>query len=76
MSQEVYRMQNFLDGYTNVFTPFHGVPYDDATFRDCTDSIARHLGKMKLKHVRKNCEWNDRGQYRIKLFAIYETKSE
>ena len=46
----------FLDGYTNVFTPFHGVPYDDATFRDCTDSIARHLGKMKLKHVRKTVD--------------------
>ena len=43
----------FLDGYTNVFTPFSGVPYADTTFRDCTDTIARHLGKMKLKHVRK-----------------------
>ena len=54
-TDEPRSLQNaeFLDGYTNVFTPFHGVPYDDATFRDCTDSIARHLGKMKLKHVRK-----------------------
>ena len=43
----------FLDGYTNVFTPFTGVPYTDTTFRDCTDTIARHLGKMKLKHVRR-----------------------
>ena len=35
-TDEPRSLQNaeFLDGYTNVFAPFHGVPYDDATFRD------------------------------------------
>ena len=55
----------FLDGYTNVFTPFSGVPYTDTTFRDCTDTIARHLGKMKLKHVRRTSDGMVQGSISI-----------
>jgi HK97 family phage portal protein len=42
-----------LNGYNNVYTPWDGNAYDDATVRDCVDTIARHFGKMKPKHVLK-----------------------
>ena len=42
-----------LNGYTNAYTPFSGNAYDDATVRDCIDTIARHFGKMRPKHVVK-----------------------
>ena len=38
-----------LNGYTNMYTPFSGNAYDDATVRDCIDTIARHFGKMRPK---------------------------
>ena len=43
-----------LNGYTNMYTPFSGNAYDDATVRDCIDTIARHFGKMRPKHVIKD----------------------
>jgi len=43
-----------LNGYTNAYTPFSGNAYDDATVRDCIDTIARHFGKMRPKHVIKD----------------------
>lgn len=42
-----------LNSYNNIYTPFDGNAYDDATVRDCIDTIARHFGKMKPKHVVK-----------------------
>ena len=42
-----------LNGYTNAYTPFNGNAYDEATVRDCIDTIARHFGKMRPKHVVK-----------------------
>ena len=43
-----------MNGYTNAYTPFSGNAYDDATVRDCIDTIARHFGKMRPKHVIKD----------------------
>ena len=37
-----------------MYTPFSGNAYDDATVRDCIDTIARHFGKMRPKHVIKD----------------------
>lgn len=43
-----------LNGYSNAYTPFSGNAYDDATVRSCIDTIARHFGKMRPKHVVKS----------------------
>lgn len=44
-----------LDGYSNDFVPFDGEAYDNATGRNCIDTIARHVGKLHPRHiVRKN----------------------
>lgn len=44
-----------LDGYSNAFIPFDGDAYDNATGRNCIDTIARHVGKLHPRHiVRKN----------------------
>jgi len=44
-----------LDGYSNTFIPFDGEAYDNATGRNCIDTIARHVGKLHPRHiVRKN----------------------
>lgn len=40
-----------LNSYNNTYTPWDGNAYDNATVRDCIDTIARHFGKMRLKHV-------------------------
>lgn len=44
-----------LNGYSNDFIPFDGEAYDNATGRNCIDTIARHVGKLHPRHiVRKN----------------------
>ena len=44
-----------LDGYSNDYMPYDGEAYDNATGRNCIDTIARHAGKLHPKHiVRKN----------------------
>lgn len=49
------RQAKFLDGYSNVYSPWSGDAYDNATVRNCVDTIARHVGKLKGKHlVRKD----------------------
>lgn len=40
-----------LDGYSNDFIPFHGDAYDNATGRNCIDTIARHVGKLHPRHI-------------------------
>lgn len=40
-----------LNGYNNTYTPWDGNAYDDATVRACIDTIARHFGKMRPRHV-------------------------
>lgn len=42
-----------LNGMLNVFSPWDGNSYDDATVRTCVDAIAKHAGKLKPKHVRR-----------------------
>lgn len=42
-----------LNGYNNTYAPWDGNAYDDATVRDCVDTIARHFGKMKPRHIMK-----------------------
>lgn len=42
-----------LNGYTNMYTPFSGNAYDDATVRDCIDTIAMALKNGRPKHVIK-----------------------
>lgn len=43
-----------LNSYNNVYTPWDGNAYDDSTVRDCIDTIARHFGKMRIRHIRRN----------------------
>lgn len=44
-----------LNGYSNDFVQWDGDAYDNATGRNCIDTIARHAGKLHPKHIiRKN----------------------
>ena len=43
-----------LNSYHNVYTPWDGNAYDDSTVRDCIDTIARHFGKMRIRHIRRS----------------------
>lgn len=44
-----------LDGYSNEYAPWSGNAYDNATVRSCIDTISRHAGKLKPRHItRKN----------------------
>lgn len=44
-----------LNGYSNDYVPWDGDAYDNATGRNCIDTIARHSGKLHPKHIiRKN----------------------
>lgn len=44
-----------LNGWSNDYVPFDGEAYDNATGRNCIDTIARHAGKLHPRHiVRKN----------------------
>ncbi len=40
-----------LDGYSNEYAPWSGNAYDNATVRSCIDTIARHVGKLKPRHI-------------------------
>lgn len=40
-----------LNGWSNDFVPFDGDAYDNATGRNCIDTIARHAGKLHPKHI-------------------------
>ncbi|MBO4500832.1 MAG: phage portal protein [Clostridia bacterium] len=42
-----------LNGYSNEYTPFNGVAYDNATVRSCVDTIARHASKLNPRHIVK-----------------------
>lgn len=43
-----------LNSYSNAYTPWDGNAYDESTIRDCVDTIARHFGKMKPRHIMKH----------------------
>lgn len=44
-----------LDGYSNTYVPWNGNDYDNACVRDCVDTIARHMSKLRARHItRKN----------------------
>lgn len=44
-----------LNGWANDYAPFDGEAYDNATGRNCIDTVARHAGKLHPRHiVRKN----------------------
>lgn len=40
-----------LNGWSNDFVPFDGEAYDNATGRNCIDTIARHAGKLHPRHI-------------------------
>lgn len=40
-----------LDGYGNAYAPFDGNIYNNAAVRDCVDTIARHVSKLKARHI-------------------------
>ncbi|MFZ5816293.1 MAG: phage portal protein [Bacillota bacterium] len=42
-----------LSGYTPVFTPWQGKPYEADVVRAAVDAIARNAAKLKAKHVRR-----------------------
>lgn len=48
-------MARLLNDYNNSFVAWNGDAYSDATVRDCVDTVARHFGKLKARHItRKN----------------------
>lgn len=42
-----------LSGYTPVFTPWSGNPYEADVVRAAVDAIARNAAKLKAKHIRR-----------------------
>lgn len=46
------RLQMF-NGYTPVFTPWSGNPYEADVVRSAVDAIARNAAKLKAKHIRR-----------------------
>lgn len=42
-----------LNGYTPVFTPWSGRPYEADVVRSAVDAIARNAAKLKAKHIRR-----------------------
>lgn len=48
----VAQMQ-MLNGYTPVFTPWSGNPYESEIVRSVIDTIARNGAKLKPKHIRR-----------------------
>lgn len=42
-----------LSGYTPVFTPWTGKPYEADVVRSAVDAIARNAAKLKPKHIRR-----------------------
>ena len=42
-----------LSGYTPVFTPWSGKPYEADVVRSAVDAIARNAAKLKAKHIRR-----------------------
>lgn len=42
-----------LSGYTPVFTPWSGNPYEADVVRSAVDAIARNAAKLKAKHIRR-----------------------
>lgn len=40
-----------LNGWSNDYVPFDGDAYDNATGRNCIDTIARHAGKLHPRHI-------------------------
>ena len=48
-----YTMFRQLNNSDNVFIPWDGNSYDDATVRTCIGTIAKHAAKLKPKHIRR-----------------------
>lgn len=42
-----------LNGYTPIFTPWSGNPYEADAVRSAVDAIARNAAKLKAKHIRR-----------------------
>ena len=42
-----------MSGYTPVFTPWGGKPYEADVVRAAVDAIARNAAKLKAKHIRR-----------------------
>lgn len=42
-----------LSGYTPIFTPWSGKPYEADIVRSAVDAIARNAAKLKAKHIRR-----------------------
>ena len=42
-----------LSGYTPVFTPWAGMPYEADVVRAAVDAIARNGAKLKARHIRE-----------------------
>ena len=54
-NKEELTRAKLLNGYSNDFVQWDGDAYDNATGRNCIDTIARHAGKLHPKHIiRKN----------------------
>jgi HK97 family phage portal protein len=53
VADKPYTMFRQLNNSDNVFIPWDGNSYDDATVRTCINTIAKHAAKLKPKHIRR-----------------------
>ena len=42
-----------LDSYNDYFTPVNKESWNDATVRQCIDTIAKNVAKLKMRHIRR-----------------------
>ena len=47
----VHEQAKLLNSYDNLYSLWDGNAYDESTVRDCVDTIARHFGKMRPRHI-------------------------
>ncbi len=51
--RKLYTQLRILSGYTPVFTPWQGKPYEADVVRSAVDAIARNAAKLRAKHIRR-----------------------
>lgn len=51
--RKLYTQLRILSGYTPVFTPWQGKPYEADVVRAAVDAIARNAAKLRAKHIRR-----------------------
>lgn len=51
--RKLYTQLRIMSGYTPIFTPWQGKPYEADVVRAAVDAIARNAAKLRAKHIRR-----------------------